>query len=335
MPEQVRPVDQDDPPCHAVDRDRAAKILLEYGDRVVLVGGGGGINRIGNDERRVVLTGVVPGGLRLPVKGRIRAAAGGVRQSDSANLTRFPDCTVTAEASQYPAMPYVRPWPRATWRGEPRRASQVAVWPRRPAAAARRRRPPRSPPGHAARRRCGRGRRPAPPVPRRTAAPRRSPGLCRARRHRGNDVYGDVDHDHGAQQLLGPARGAPGPDDLREAACGGQQAGQPEDGSRCAQLRRLEFSPEQGQDALQGQHRVMRPVPHGGAIRVCGGIIKYPPKCTIAARARDASGTDATAATLSPRRPCSRACACSLARGSLLRPGRDKRTRARTAGTPT
>jgi hypothetical protein len=59
----------------------------------------------------------------------------------------------------------------------------------------------------------------------------------------------DIEGDRSAQQLLSPARGAPGPSHPPQAEHGGQQTGQPESGSYAAQPRvRRDGRPEQDAD---------------------------------------------------------------------------------------
>jgi len=162
---------------------------------------------VGDRERGVVPGRVVPQRVRLPA-GHIDFQAGVSVdvpvQVNGADLDPVPDCSVTIEASQYPAMPYLSPCASSHAAAAPRPGS----WRSRGRSSERQQRDqpcrgdrgegprhPGDPGGHEG---PGREHRPA----------RQAPRLLRGsagRWHHGDQVRADVEDDRGEQQLLGPA----------------------------------------------------------------------------------------------------------------------------------
>ena len=117
---------------------------------------------------------------------------------------------------------------------------------------------------------------------------------CRARRGR-DHVRGDVNDDRGAQQLLGPARGAPGPYHSREVQLSRPANGQPGVSASPASGGAEAASTQTGREwrarpaAAFGGHRP-------GARSPPSGRPSGTRRCSITARTTEASGTDAAAA---------------------------------------
>src|ERR1700747_2418350 len=111
--------------------------------------------------------------------------------------TRLPDCSVTTEASQYPAMPYLSPCASS----HAASGAEAGLMGGRAAAAAS----DSSAISPVA----------APAAPGRDHSPARHHrgyfAVAAGRWHHGDQVRADVEDDRGEQQLLGPAGPAPGP----------------------------------------------------------------------------------------------------------------------------